>query len=113
MKTNGTRRMLLIATAAAGAQWALARTALAQAANAATPARLEVPTVDSLAVTVLTDSSYDTPRVEGNKWVKVKRAGFYAKDDFRRALHNEWGLSLALASTRGAETRRFMLDYGY
>src|SRR6266700_3030392 len=33
--------------------------------------------------------------------------------DFRRTLHNEWGLSLWLESERGAEKRTVMLDYGY
>jgi 7,8-dihydropterin-6-yl-methyl-4-(beta-D-ribofuranosyl)aminobenzene 5'-phosphate synthase len=104
---NRTRRTFLLATAAGAAQCALPRLAWSST-------RLEsVPSVDSLAVTVITDSSYDTPRIESNKWVKVKRSGFYSKSDFRRALHNEWGLALALESTRGGDTRRFMLDYGY
>ena len=114
MNANRTRRTLLLATAAAAVQAALGRFAWAQQSPPPAEApRLEVPVVDGLSVTVITDSSYDTPRAEQSKWVKVKRAGFYAKDDFRRALHNEWGLSLAIASTAGTGTRHFMLDYGY
>ena len=33
--------------------------------------------------------------------------------DYRRALHNQWGLSLYLQSQRGNEQRTIMLDFGY
>ena len=35
------------------------------------------------------------------------------RTDFRRSLHNEWGLSLFLESQRGDEQRNLMLDFGY
>jgi 7,8-dihydropterin-6-yl-methyl-4-(beta-D-ribofuranosyl)aminobenzene 5'-phosphate synthase len=107
MKTDLQRRQLVLGSTALAA-WAIARPSFADMLKAGS-----VPTVDSLSVRVLTDSSYDTPRPETSKWVKVKRAGFYSRDDYRRALHNEWGLSLALQSRMGAETRDLMLDYGY
>ncbi|MES2561160.1 MAG: MBL fold metallo-hydrolase [Pseudomonadota bacterium] len=72
-----------------------------------------MPTVDSLIVKVLTDSSYDTPRTETNKWVKVRRAPIISPVDYRKTLHNEWGLSLALESRRGLDLRNIMLDFGY
>jgi 7,8-dihydropterin-6-yl-methyl-4-(beta-D-ribofuranosyl)aminobenzene 5'-phosphate synthase len=64
-------------------------------------------------VRIITDSSYDTPRPGTNKWVKVKRAPFISGKDWRKALHNEWGLAMALESRVGAGTRHLMLDYGY
>jgi 7,8-dihydropterin-6-yl-methyl-4-(beta-D-ribofuranosyl)aminobenzene 5'-phosphate synthase len=69
--------------------------------------------VDRLSVKVLTDSSYDTPRTSPSKWVKVRRVGLSAAGDYRKTLHNEWGLALALESQAGAETRDLLLDFGY
>lgn len=100
------RRRFLLGSAA------LAAPVLLPGLSRATPA-VAVPTVDSLVVRVLTDSSYDTPRAVANRWVKVKRSGTFARDDFRKALHNEWGLALATESRRGAEACNLLLDYGY
>jgi 7,8-dihydropterin-6-yl-methyl-4-(beta-D-ribofuranosyl)aminobenzene 5'-phosphate synthase len=78
----------------------------------ASAAPIEVPTVDRLAIRVLVDSSYDLffrpTEVSGVKITPAPRAS-----DFRRTLHNEWGLSLWLESERGPEKRTVMLDYGY
>jgi len=96
------------ATAAALAQLGLARGAFAQSA------RLDsVPTVDSLTIRVITDSSYDTPKVGQSKWVKTRRAGLVSPYDVRKTLHNEWGLALALESRIGGDTRQILLDFGY
>lgn len=81
-------------------------------APAAHAAKFEVPTVDKLAVRVILDSSHDiflTP----NKFkdVVVERAPRFA--DYKRALHNQWGLSLLLESSRAAEQRTVLLDFGY
>jgi 7,8-dihydropterin-6-yl-methyl-4-(beta-D-ribofuranosyl)aminobenzene 5'-phosphate synthase len=103
-----TRRHFVLGSAALLAQLGLARGAVAEFLKPGT-----VPTVDSLSVKVLTDSSYDTPRPGSNKWVKIKRTSFISSTDFRKALHNEWGLALALESRRGGDTRNLMLDYGY
>ena len=61
----------------------------------------KVPTIDTLDIKVLVDSSYDTPRPGTNKWVKIKRTPFISSKDYRKALHNEWGLALALESKIG------------
>jgi 7,8-dihydropterin-6-yl-methyl-4-(beta-D-ribofuranosyl)aminobenzene 5'-phosphate synthase len=100
------RRRFLLGSAALLAPLALARFSFAQTA-------LAVPTVDGLVVRVITDSSYDTPRPGQNKWVKVKRSGIFSSQDYRKALHNEWGLAMALESRIGGDTRNLMLDYGY
>jgi len=96
------------ATAAALAQLGLARSAFAQSGRLSS-----VPTVDSLAVRVLTDSSYDTPRVGTSKWVKTRRAGLVSPVDVTKTLHNEWGLALALESRIGGDARQILLDFGY
>lgn len=108
MTTIQSRRRFLLGSAALASQFGLASSTFA-----AMPEERRVPTVDSLSVKVLTDSSYDTPRTGTSKWVKIKRTGFASTSDFRKTLHNEWGLALALESRAGAETRNFMLDYGY
>jgi 7,8-dihydropterin-6-yl-methyl-4-(beta-D-ribofuranosyl)aminobenzene 5'-phosphate synthase len=100
------RRRFILGSAALLAPLALSRGSFAQPA-------LAVPTVDALTVRIITDSSYDTPRPGTNKWVKVKRSPFISKDDWRKALHNEWGLAMALESRIGGDTRHVMLDYGY
>jgi 7,8-dihydropterin-6-yl-methyl-4-(beta-D-ribofuranosyl)aminobenzene 5'-phosphate synthase len=78
----------------------------------ASAAPIDVPTVDRLAIRVLVDSSYDLffrpAEMNGVQIAPPPRA-----QDFRRTLHNEWGLSLWLESERGAEKRTVMLDYGY
>lgn len=100
--------VLASATAAALAPLGFARGALAQSG------RLDsVPTVDSLTIRVITDSSYDTPRVGQSKWVKTRRAGLVSPYDIRKTLHNEWGLALALESRIGGDTRQTLLDFGY
>ena len=102
------RRDFVLGSAALIAQASLAPRALAQA-----PKLGSVPTVDSLTIRVITDSSYDTPRVGTSKWVKTRRMPFTSATDFRKTLHNEWGLSLALDSRTGSDTRHLLLDFGY
>ena len=102
------RRRFVLGSAAFLSQAGLSRVSLAQ------PSRLDrAPVVDSLAVRVITDSSYDTPVAGTSKWVKVRRVNFISAKDFRKTLHNEWGLSLALESRAGSDTRHILLDSGY
>jgi len=96
------------ATAAALAQLGLARSAFAQSNKLSS-----VPTVDSLTIRVITDSSYDTPKVGQSKWVKTRRAGLVSPRDPLKTLHSEWGLALALESRIGSESRQVLLDFGY
>ena len=107
MQINLNRRQFVLGSAAVLAQMGIANPLSAQSP------KLSVPTVDSLIIRVITDSSYDTPRPGTSKWVKVKRNGFISKTDFRKSLHSEWGLSLALESRLGADTRNLLLDFGY
>ncbi|MDB5921639.1 MAG: fold metallo-hydrolase [Betaproteobacteria bacterium] len=113
MTMSVNRRQFILGSAAVIAQMGLARHALTQA-----PKRFAVPTVDSLTIRVITDSTYDTDRPGSSKWVKIRRtpiripAGNPAVD-WRRTLHNEWGLALALESRMGPETRHLLLDFGF
>ena len=90
----------------------------AAAANAfscveiASTAPIQVPTVDRLAIRVLVDSSYDLFfRPKQANGVSIAPAARSA--DFRKTLHNEWGLSLWLESQAAGSQRTLMLDYGY
>ena len=104
------RRHVVLGSAIAAAlgQLGFARSVIAQSGRLSS-----VPTVDSLTVRVLTDSSYDTPRVGTSKWVKTRRAGLVSPVDITKTLHNEWGLALALESRIGGDSRQMLLDFGY
>jgi 7,8-dihydropterin-6-yl-methyl-4-(beta-D-ribofuranosyl)aminobenzene 5'-phosphate synthase len=104
------RRNIVLGSATAAA---LAPLGFAGSALASTNRLASVPTVDSLTVRVITDSSYDTPKVGQSKWVKTRRAGLVSPYDIRKTLHNEWGLALALESRIGDDTRQVLLDFGY
>ncbi len=109
MQIKTTRRQFVLGSAALLAQLGLARSAIAEFLRPGA-----VPTVDTLTIKVLTDSSYDTPRLMTSKWVRIKRASISSPVAVRRTtLHSEWGLALALESRMGADTRSLMLDYGY
>ena len=73
---------------------------------------IEAPVVDRLSIRVLVDSSFDL-FFRPNKVNGVTIAPPLRLADYRRALHNEWGLSLLLESQRGADERTVLLDYGY
>jgi 7,8-dihydropterin-6-yl-methyl-4-(beta-D-ribofuranosyl)aminobenzene 5'-phosphate synthase len=102
------RRRLILGSAAFASQCACLGPTWAQSSES-----IAVPVIDRLTVKVLTDSSYDTPRPTSSPWVKVRRTGLSAAGDYRKTLHNEWGLSLALESQAGNQTRNLMLDFGY
>jgi 7,8-dihydropterin-6-yl-methyl-4-(beta-D-ribofuranosyl)aminobenzene 5'-phosphate synthase len=98
------RRHLL----AAGASFAAAGF-LPRATSAAT---LQVPTVDKLAITVVVDGAFDLfMRPAQSHGVSVQPGRRLA--DYRRTLHNEWGLSLWLESQMAGAGRTLLLDYGY
>ena len=88
------RRDFLKATAEhAGA----AATAAFYCVEIASSAPIAVPTVDKLAIRVLVDSSYDQffrPKQATGVSIAPPARGA----DFRKTLHNEWGLSLWLES---------------
>jgi 7,8-dihydropterin-6-yl-methyl-4-(beta-D-ribofuranosyl)aminobenzene 5'-phosphate synthase len=78
----------------------------------ASAAPIQAPVVDKLAVRVLIDGSFDNffrpGKVNG---VSIEPAP--RRQDYRRSLHNQWGLSLFLESQRASEQRNVMLDFGY
>ena len=75
-----------------------------------------VPEVDSVAVRVVTDSyhhAFEPGRKVGD--LTIQRFAFALAKDRppRKALQNEWGLSLHLESKRGSDARQILIDFGY
>ena len=103
------RRDFLKASAAFAGAAAAGGFACVEIANAAP---IQAPVVDKLAVRVLIDGSFDAffrpSKVNGVSVEPAPRGR-----DYRRSLHNQWGLSLFLESQRAAEQRNVMLDFGY
>jgi 7,8-dihydropterin-6-yl-methyl-4-(beta-D-ribofuranosyl)aminobenzene 5'-phosphate synthase len=77
-------------------------------------APVEVPTVDTLSLRVLIDSAHDQflkpATVQG---VRHQPPGNGRGADYRKVLHNQWGLSLFAESKAGEEARTVLLDFGY
>jgi 7,8-dihydropterin-6-yl-methyl-4-(beta-D-ribofuranosyl)aminobenzene 5'-phosphate synthase len=73
------------------------------------------PEVDRLAVRVVTDSYHHGLEPSGKVGdVSVQRFSRPPTGTgLPRTLHNEWGLSLHLQSARGAETRQYLVDFGF
>jgi 7,8-dihydropterin-6-yl-methyl-4-(beta-D-ribofuranosyl)aminobenzene 5'-phosphate synthase len=107
--TNLKRREFLKASAALAAASAAGGFGCVEIADAAA---IQVPVVDKVSVRVVIDGAYNLFLRPGDvKGVKIERPPREA--DYRRAIHNEWGLSLVLESQRAAEQRTVMLDFGY
>jgi 7,8-dihydropterin-6-yl-methyl-4-(beta-D-ribofuranosyl)aminobenzene 5'-phosphate synthase len=107
--TDLKRRDFLRASAAFAAASAAGGFGCVEIAKAAP---IQPPTVDQLAVRVLVDGSYNLflrPAQINN--IKIEPAP--RQSDYRRTLHNQWGLSLLLDSKSGADQHTVMLDFGY
>lgn len=105
------RRDFLKASAAIAAASAAGGFGCVEIANAQS---IQVPTVDKLTMRVLIDSSHDQflkPRTVGGVQSRPPGAGRGA--DFRKVLHNQWGLSLFLETEAAGEPRTVLLDFGY
>jgi 7,8-dihydropterin-6-yl-methyl-4-(beta-D-ribofuranosyl)aminobenzene 5'-phosphate synthase len=85
---------------------------LDRSAHAAVP-RIDVPTVDQVVIQEITDNTHDIfLRGASLPGLDVKRAGFPEAAQ-GKTLESEWGLALHLQSRKGAETRRYLLDFGF
>lgn len=94
-------------------QMALFSRAAAQPASQPMAAGQGIPVIDALSIKVLVEQNHDIfLRAPTPKAVRIRRTGA-SFDDFRRTLHSEWGLSLALESRAGGETRNVLFDFGF
>src|SRR5262245_20420447 len=113
MASSLNRRTFLRGSAFA-AGTGLTCTALSRTASGAPTPRIEAPVVDKLVIRVLVDGQHDIFIPEQKvPDVGVTQSRLQFGDKFRRTLRSEWGLSLHLASEKGAETKRILLDFGY
>ncbi|WP_236020107.1 MBL fold metallo-hydrolase [Sabulicella rubraurantiaca] len=108
----GRRRFLQSSALTLGTS-ALTCTAMVRDAAGADVPRIEAPVVDRLVVQVVLDGAHDLfisgAQVPG---IRVERTRLFA-GRANRTLQSEWGLSLHLEAQAGAETRRYLLDFGY
>jgi 7,8-dihydropterin-6-yl-methyl-4-(beta-D-ribofuranosyl)aminobenzene 5'-phosphate synthase len=106
---NFKRRDLLKASAAIAAASAAGGFSCIEIASA-TP--ISPPVVDRLSVRVLVDGANNLflrpGEANGAKIEPPPRA-----PDYRRTLHNQWGLSLYIESSAGNSQRTMMVDFGY
>ena len=104
------RRRFLKTSAALGG--ALVSSRLGRAARAA-PVRVEAPVVDQVVVREITDNQHNiflSPLKRPG--LTVQRTGFPAIAQ-GKTLESEWGLALHIESTKGTESRRYLLDFGF
>lgn len=79
----------------------------------AAPVRIDAPVVDQLTVQEITDGTHDIfLRGADLPGLAVRRTGFPEAPE-GKTLESEWGLALHLESRKGAETRRYLLDFGF
>ena len=104
------RRSFLQASAALGG--ALVSSGIGRAMRAA-PTRIDAPVVDRIVIREITDNSHNIflGPLERPGLV-AERAGFPAAAR-GKTLESEWGLALHIESTRGGESRRYLLDFGF
>src|SRR5262249_17774598 len=106
---NFKRRDLLKASAAIAAASAAGGFSCIEIANA-TP--ISPPLIDRLSVRALVDGANNLflrpGEANGAKTEPPPRAA-----DYRRTLHNQWGLSLYIESNAGNSQRTMMVDFGY
>lgn len=78
----------------------------------ASAASITPPSVDKLTIRVLLDSAHDI-FLRGQEVNGVKAIRARPSSDYRRTLHNQWGLSLLLESEQNGAPLTALLDFGY
>lgn len=77
-------------------------------------APIAIPTIDRLSLRVLIDSSHDQfLKPSTVRGVVHQPPGSGRGSDYRKVLHNQWGLSLFVETQRADESRTILLDFGY
>jgi 7,8-dihydropterin-6-yl-methyl-4-(beta-D-ribofuranosyl)aminobenzene 5'-phosphate synthase len=104
------RRRFLKTTAALGS--VLVSSRIGRSARAA-PTRIDAPVVDRVVVREITDNSHNIfLKPLERPGLTVQRVGFPAAAE-GKTLESEWGLALHIETTRGVESRRYLLDFGF
>jgi 7,8-dihydropterin-6-yl-methyl-4-(beta-D-ribofuranosyl)aminobenzene 5'-phosphate synthase len=104
------RRFMQGSAAALGA---LATYRLVQSGRAAAAGLIDVPVVDRVVVREITDNQHNIfLKPLQRPGLVVERTGFPAVSQ-GKTLESEWGLALHIESTKGGESRRYLLDFGF
>jgi len=75
--------------------------------------RIDAPVVDRVVVREITDNYHNVALGSLERpGLTVQRIGFPAAAQ-GKTLESEWGLALYIESTRGRESRRYLLDFGF
>jgi 7,8-dihydropterin-6-yl-methyl-4-(beta-D-ribofuranosyl)aminobenzene 5'-phosphate synthase len=103
------RRFLQASAAMSGA---LVSSGLRRAARAA-PVKIDAPVVDRVVIREITDNQHNIALGPLERpGLTVQRIGFAGAAQ-GKTLESEWGLALHIESTRGSESRRYLLDFGF
>jgi len=106
------RRRFLQHSAVVGGSLLVCSAALDRSARAA-PVRIDVPVVDEIVIREITDNAHDIFLRGANKpGLAISRLGFPDAAE-GKTLQSEWGLALHIQSRKGAEVRRYLLDFGF
>ena len=109
MSSLDRRRFLQVSAALGGA---LVSSGIGRPARAE-PVRIDAPVVDRVVVREITDNQHSVAlKPLERPGLTVQRIGFPAAAQ-GKTLESEWGLALHIESTRGGETRRYLLDFGF
>jgi 7,8-dihydropterin-6-yl-methyl-4-(beta-D-ribofuranosyl)aminobenzene 5'-phosphate synthase len=104
------RRRFLQNSAALGGT--LLASGVGRPARAATP-RIDAPVLDRVVIREITDNSHNIflGALE-RPGLTVQRTGFPGAAQ-GKTLESEWGLALHIETTKGSESRRYLLDFGF
>src|SRR5271163_4078322 len=92
---------------------ALGGTLLSSGVGRAASERIDAPVVDQVVVREITDNQHNIfLRPLERPGLTVQRVGFPAASQ-GKTLESEWGLALHIESTKGSESRRYFLDFGF
>jgi 7,8-dihydropterin-6-yl-methyl-4-(beta-D-ribofuranosyl)aminobenzene 5'-phosphate synthase len=104
------RRRFLKTSAALGGAFISSR--IGRRVRAAT-ARVDAPAVDRVVIREITDNSHNIfLKSLERPGLTVERVGFPGIAQ-GKTLQSEWGLALHIESTKGGESRRYLLDFGF
>ena len=85
---------------------------IAPSARAAS-VRIDAPVVDRVVIREITDNAHDIfLKPLERPGLSVQRTGFPGMAQ-GKTLESEWGLGLHIESTKGGESRRYLLDFGF
>jgi 7,8-dihydropterin-6-yl-methyl-4-(beta-D-ribofuranosyl)aminobenzene 5'-phosphate synthase len=105
-------RRRLLQSAAASTSF-LACYGVADRSKGAVPVQITPPVIDKLTIQTVVDTNHDI-FISGEQVPGVGVERVRSPATFKgRTLESEWGLSLHLVSSKGSDTRRYLLDFAF